>query len=273
MNRLPARPCLAYPFTVLSAGDRVRLVAGEDFRYTLSGPGLGDWLPGWLPLLDGSRTLGEALAALPEPQRAAARQVVERLCGERVLVDGPTEAAHAPRRYRVAPEGRGILREALEATAAEEAPEAVALPVLCQDSLDYDEALRFNRRCLDGEVPWLWLTCGPLGRGYVSPAFLPNAGPCLACLLGHFRRLSPLPELYDELAEHARRGGALAAAPFPPHAAAVLAHTLRWKAELLGRAEPPSAPYRLHVLEVATLELTAHPVFRAPECEACAGRR
>src|SRR3712207_9320265 len=35
----------------------------------------------------------------------------------------------------------------------------------------------------------------------------------LPILLGHFRRLSPLPELYDELIEHARKGGAFAPAP------------------------------------------------------------
>src|SRR5207302_70111 len=49
---LPTRPCLALPFTVLTAQDRVRLVAGEDFRYTLTGPGLETWLPDWLPTLD-----------------------------------------------------------------------------------------------------------------------------------------------------------------------------------------------------------------------------
>ena len=36
---------------------------------------------------------------------------------------------------------------------------------------------------------------------------------------------------------------------------------------------PPAALYRLHALEVATLEVTAHRVFADPECPACRGRR
>src|SRR4051794_6435571 len=36
---IPVRPRLALPFTFLTGPGRVRLVAGEDFRYTLAGPG------------------------------------------------------------------------------------------------------------------------------------------------------------------------------------------------------------------------------------------
>jgi hypothetical protein len=72
-----------------------------------------------------------------------------------------------------------------------------ALHVLCQDRLDYDEALRFNleppRRFGAVDVG----DGGPLARGYVSPVFLPTSGPCLGCLIRHFRRRSPAPEIYD----------------------------------------------------------------------------
>lgn len=265
---LPLRPCLALPFTFLAAPDRVRLVAGEDFRYTLEGPGLDRWLPAWLPTLDGRRTAEEALAALPEEVRAAARQLVARLYGERVLIDGPA-AAHRPRRPRLLVEGSGPLRDGLAAPQGE----GEAVHVLCQDRLDYDEARRFNRRMLEGSAPWFWVTCGPLSRGYVSPPFLPGAGPCLECLLAGFRRLSPAPELYAELAEHAAQGRPLAPAPFPAPATAVLLDLLRWKVELLAEGAPPAALYRLHVLEVAELEVTAHRVFADPECPACRGRR
>jgi bacteriocin biosynthesis cyclodehydratase domain-containing protein len=162
------------------------------------------------------------------------------------------------------------VRDAL-ATAGEGTGRAVT--VLCQDRLDYDEALRFNGRCLGGEAPWLWVSSGAGSRGYVSPLFLADAGPCLACLLGHFRRRSPLPGLYDELIEHARRGGQVAPTPFPPRAATVLAQLVLWKAELLAEPDPPAALYRLHVLEVAALEVTAHRAFADPECPACQGRR
>ena len=266
---MPLRPCLALPFTFLAAPDRVRLVAGEDFRYTLEGPGLDKWLPGWLRALDGRRTLGEALAALPQESWPAARQLVARLYGERVLIDGTAAAAHSPRRLPLVAEGSGPLRDGLTAGPAN----AEAVHVLCQDRLDYDEALRFNRRMLEGSAAWFWVTCGPLSRGYVSPAFLPDAGPCLECLLAGFRRLSPAPELYAELAEHAAQGGPVAPAPFPGPAVAVLLELLRWKVELLAESAPPAALYRLHVLEVAALEVTAHCVFADPECPACRRRR
>jgi bacteriocin biosynthesis cyclodehydratase domain-containing protein len=274
MNRVPARPCLALPFTLLTGPDQVRLVAGEDFRYTLTGPGLETWLPGWLPALDGRLTLDEALARLPETRRDSARQLVERLYGERLLTDGPALAAHQARRYRLRPEGTGTLRQGLSAHEPGDEPgSSTEMTVLCQDRLDYDEALRFNRRCLEGGSPWFWVTCGPLSRGYVSPAFLPDAGPCLECLLSHFRRLSPMPELYGELIEHAGQGRPIAAATFPAPALAILQQLLRWKADLLAQADPPAALYQLHVLEVATLEVTSHRVFVDPECPACRPRR
>ena len=83
------RPCLALPFTLLTAADTVRLVAGEDFRYTLTAPGLDGWLPPWLERLDGRRTLDETLLAIPAERRADAVRLAERLYGERVLIDGP----------------------------------------------------------------------------------------------------------------------------------------------------------------------------------------
>jgi bacteriocin biosynthesis cyclodehydratase domain-containing protein len=269
MSRPVRRPRLALPFTVLTAPDTVRLVAGEDFRYTLTGAGLDGWLPGWLAGLDGRTPLEEALARLPEAHRGPARQLVDRLYGERVLLDGTAADAHAPARRRLAPEGGAAWAAGWQPPAAED---AAPLPALCQDRLDYDEALRFNRRCLEAGPPWLWASTGPLSRAYVSPLFLPDAGPCLGCLLSHFRRLSPAPELYDALAAHARAGGAVAAAPFPPHAAAVVRELLLWKAALAEEPEAPAALYRLHVLEVASLEVSSHRVLVDPECPECGGR-
>jgi bacteriocin biosynthesis cyclodehydratase domain-containing protein len=270
MAGLPARPALALPFTILSGPDQVRLVAGDDFRFTLSGRGLEAWLPDWLRRLDGRLTLDEALAQLPAETRPAARAIAERLASERVLADGPVESAHHPRRYRLAVEGEGCLRAGLEALAGEGEGD---LAVLCQDRPNLAEALAFNDRRLRAATPWLWVSCAAMSRGYVSPAFLPDAGPCLACLLGHFRRRSPLPELYDDLVGHGQCGGAFTAVPFPECAAAVLVWLAAWKAELLARPEAPAALFRLHVLEVTTLEVTSHPVLLDPECPGCHGRR
>jgi hypothetical protein len=73
------RPRLALPFTVLASANTVRLVAGEDFRYTLTGEGLDRWLPPLLERLDGRRTVGEAVAALSAEERLAAARIVDRL--------------------------------------------------------------------------------------------------------------------------------------------------------------------------------------------------
>ena len=268
---VPRRPCLALPFTVLAGADAVHLVAGEEFRYTLNGPGLERWLPGWLSRMTGRSTLDELLRELAGPAQEQALAAVERLAGERVLIDGPAVEAHPARRYRLAPEGRAAWVADLQSSAHEE--ETASLPVLCQDTLDYDEALGFNRRCLAGAGPWLWVSTGPLVRGLVSPVFLPDAGPCLACLLRHFRQLSPAPPLYDALIEHGRNHGSFAAVPFPPRGLAVLTELARWKVEQLGQSDAIAALYELHVLETASMEVSAHRVLLDPECPECRGRR
>ena len=149
---------------------------------------------------------------------------------------------------------------------------ALPLSVFCQDRLDYEEALGSNRRYLDAGAPWLWASTGPMGRAYVSPLFLPDAGPCLACLLNHFRRLSPAPEFYDDLSAHAAAGRPIAPVPFPNPAAEIVRQLIVWKIDLAKESQAPAALYRLHVLEVGNLEVTSHRVFVDPECPACGNR-
>jgi bacteriocin biosynthesis cyclodehydratase domain-containing protein len=260
------RPRLALPFTLLASPDTVRLVAGEDFRYTLSGEGIDRWLPGVLERLDGRRTVEEAVAPLAEPERRAARRILERLVGERVVVDGTAVDVHPAAAFRIVAEGSGPLLEGLTAPTSS----APALHVLCQDRLDLEAARTFNRRRLEGSDPWLWATTGPMARGYVSPVFLPGSGPCLDCLIRQFRRRSPAPEIYDAL--EADPAG-IRPVPFPPEGVAILRGVILRKAAMLADPAAPVAPYRLHVLEVATLEVSSHRVYRDPECEACGSRR
>lgn len=267
MNAPQRRPRLAFPFTILTDRDTVRLVAGEDFRYTLQGPGLERWLPAWLAVLDGRTPLAEALARLPQECRAAAGELADRLYGERVLIDGTARDAHQPTRWRLSPQGSAAWAGQLS-----DGGEGRELPAFCQDRLDYEEALAFNRRCLAAGTPWLWASTGPMGRAYVGPLFLPDAGPCLSCLLYHFRRLSPAPEMYDALAAHARAGGSIAPVPFPPPGIAIVQQLLLWKAALAQESEPAAALYRLHVVESASLEVSSHRVFVEPECPECHGR-
>lgn len=256
------RPRLALPYSILAEADAVRLVAGEDFRYTLAASGLGAWLPALLRELDGVKTLDEVLARVPDDKRAAARGVVERLAGERVLVEG--EPRLEPMAYGLAVSGSGPLGEALRAGAKASASGAV-VSVLVQDRLDFESALAWSDERRRGASPFLWATTAPLTRAYVSPVFLPEDGPCLRCLVRHFERLSPAPEIHAALREHSRRGGELAAAPFADEGVAILAALVRWKAALLARDERPSAVFELHVLEVASLEVSAHRVLVDPE--------
>ncbi len=267
--RRTSKPRLALPYTVVPGRGAVRLVAGEDHRYTLSGDGLEDWLPGLLIGCDGRRSIEELLASLGESTRPGARDVIERLYGERVLVDGPVELSHEPVSYSLAVEGTGPLAERLARATPPPEPEALALRVFCQDRLDYAAALDFNGRCLRDRAIWLWATIGPMSRGYVSPPFLPGAGPCWACLLGHFRRLSPAPELYDVLIDQTRRGGSIEPVPFAAAGVEILAQLVLWRCQQLGRIDPPPSLYRLHVLELETMEVTGHRVLIDPECPEC----
>lgn len=261
------RPRLALPYTVLAESDKVRLVAGEDFRYTLGGDGLERWLPAVLAACDGRRTLDELLAQLEPALRSAALQLLERLYAERVLVDGTAADAHVAATYRLVVAGVGALADALRACSFP--TDLLPLSILCQDRLDYDEARQFNRQFVAGGTAWMWATTGPMSRGYVSPPFLPGAGPCLACLLQHFQYLSPAPEFYDALTQHARAGLAIAPVPFFAQGIEILRQLVLWKVDQLQRSDPPAALYRLHVLEVESMEVNTHRVFVDPECPEC----
>ncbi len=268
----PRRPRLAHPFTILAQPGVVRLVAGEDDRYTFASPGLEDWLPALLARCTGATALGTLLTDLPADLRTQAQALIERLYGERVLVDGTAADAHTARPRRVIVAGQGELYDRVFSTQTH-ADEGEAIHVLCQDRLDYHEALMSQREARRAGEPFLWASTAAVSRGYVSPVFLPDAGPCFGCLLRAFRRLSPAPELYDALLGHGERGEPFAPAPFPEEATLVLQALVQWKLAQLEAAAPPAALYRLHVLELETMEVITHRVFLDPECPECLGSR
>lgn len=263
---LPRRPRLTLAFSFLTQPGVVRLVAGEDFRYTLTHAGLDEWLPAILARCTGRETVDDLFRGLAEPQRSTLLQVLRRLHGERVLVDGPAEAAHVARRYRWQVEGDGVLADGLRSRAP---TDGEPLTVLVQDRLDYDAALACQRRCQRSASPWLWVSTAALQRGYVGPLLLPDAGPCLGCLLRGFRRLSPAPEIYDALLDHARQGRPFARADFPDTGLLILQGLIAWKLQLAEQAEAPVPLYRLHVLECESMEVSTHRVLLDPECPDC----
>ena len=224
------RPRLAPGFTLLVDASSVWLVAGEDVRYRLT---VDDphWIHDVIARCDGSRTLDELGTA-----HVDARATLERLYEERVLVDGNAAQAHA-------------------------AIDDVEL--FEQAALDHRALLAKNREMLASRRRWMWITTGPGGRAYVGPLFVPDAGPCAECLLVHFKRLSPVSELYDVLLAH---DGSIAPTPFPDEAKTMLAAFVRWKLSL---ANAHAALYALHVIETSDLTITSHLPLADVECKAC----
>lgn len=269
------RPRLVGAFTIVPQGDDVVwLVAGEDVRLALRGDAIAGWLPALLRACDGRRTGDEVIALAPSAHQGEARDLIDGLAGERVLVDGGAVLAHQPVAVAWRVEGSGALADALRARAPDVAPaERGELCVLAQDTLELAAALAVNaaRRAahVAGRPRWLWASTGPQARAFIGPLFLPDTGPCLACLVDHFRLRSPVPELYGLIAAHP---GPFAAAVFDPAALAVVADLVAWKLSLVAHAPAPAALYALHVIEVATLEVSSHRVLINPECPACATR-
>jgi bacteriocin biosynthesis cyclodehydratase domain-containing protein len=267
---LPKQIRFAFPFAILTKPDTVRLVAGEEFRYTLRSPSLDQWLPGFLSNFDQEAEWRPLLKQLPCERQQQALEIIIRLYGERVLLEGNGDRPHTRSPLGWVVEGTGKVSERLRDAAPAVSAEADHFAVLCQDSLDYAAALDFNRRCRRSDAAgWLWISCGPMGRGFVSSVFRPNSGPCLGCLIRNFQRLSPAPEIYEHLIEHSRAGGEIPPVPFPAPTLDLLAALARWKIESSAQSEPSAGVYRLHVVETNTMECTTHRVFRDPHCPDC----
>ena len=108
-----AYPRLALPCTVIADGELVHLIAGEDVRYSLRAGACASSLAALLLRCDGRHSLDALLLEISEADRDGSHQIVERLYGERLLIDGPVELLHVANRYRLAVEGRGELAERL----------------------------------------------------------------------------------------------------------------------------------------------------------------
>jgi bacteriocin biosynthesis cyclodehydratase domain-containing protein len=255
------RPRLAPGFTVVRDAAAIWLVGGEDVRFRV---GLAEpaWLAELLDRCDGRSTTDELVVTAPPAHRDDAAAVLARLLGERVLVEGTPAQAHAaqPATYRVT--GTGALADRLRASARADA----TIEVFVQDALDHAALVAHNAAALAARRRWMWVTTGPGGRAYVGPLFVPDAGPCAACLVLHFRRLSPVPDLYDALLAHT---GPMTPSVIPDGALDTTLALARWKLALVAEPLAPAALYALHVVEVDRLVVTSHAPLADPECTAC----
>lgn len=269
--------------TVIAEERVVHLIAGEDFRFTIQ---TGDATPAIARVLNGcrgDRPLAALLDNLTPAERDLALRIVDRLRSERMLFDGPAvPVPEVP--WQIQIEGTGVLaqrarelwlsteRALCPSTEGSTPPTQGGLSVvrvLVQHDLDLAQVLDFNRRQLAGEADaWLWVTTGPLSRGYVSPVILQRGRPCLECLLRHFRRLSPAPQLYDVLERPGEPAQFVPGDPAEPLARIVL-EIAGWKLRRLSQAPAAASQFALHVVEGHTLETTLHPVWLDPTCPRC----
>jgi len=281
-----SHPRLLPGSTVIAEDSVVHLIAGEDFRFTIQ---TGDAAPAIARVLRGClglHPLADLLIGLTAAERDLALRIVDRLRSERMLFDGPVlPPPEIP--WQIQIEGTGVLvqrarelwlpendanRPSAEGERTLNAPNRRNPPVvrvLVQQDLDLAQVLEFNRRQLAEEADaWLWVTTGPLARGYVSPVLLKWGRPCLECLLRHFRRLSPAPQLYDVLERPAEPMRFVPGEPAEPLARVVL-EIANWKLRRLGQSPAAASQFALHVVEGETLETTLHPVWLDPTCPGC----
>jgi len=272
--------------TVIAAEQVVHLIAGEDFRFTIQTGDATEVIARVLRGCQGIRPLADLLAGLNPAEQELAIRIVERLRSERMLFDGPPlPPPEVP--WRIEIKGAGILDQRARelwlsmsgalcqtsggtTTPNNPNPAGVSVVrVLVQQDLDLAQVLQFNRRQLAGEAEaWLWVTTGPLSRGYVSPVILKRGRPCLECLLRHFRRLSPAPQLYDALERPREPAQFVPGEPAEPLARIVL-EIAGWKLRRLGQAPAAASQFALHVVEAETLETALHPVWLDPTCPGC----
>jgi bacteriocin biosynthesis cyclodehydratase domain-containing protein len=270
----------AMPFGTAIEPGCVHLIGGEDVRFTLRAPELEEWLPALLQRLARGESDSALIGSLPERRREAARELFEQLIGERVLVrDAEPEREGRSWALEVDVVGEGRLAERVRArlplaeervSAPDEAGQAgERLLVLCQDTLDYRAGREQSAELRCAGRAQIWVSSGPIARALVSPLFLPEASPCFECLLSHFLRLSRAPDLTRALYTSGLElldGGAEA---FSDRALGMVAELVASKCALATELEPAAALFRLHAFELATLEVSSHPVSPDPECPVC----
>lgn len=254
---------LALPFTVIGEPGTLRLIAGEDLRYTFRLRGIESWGGALVEALRQPISRQNALHIVPRSDRAQAEQLLTRLISERLVVDAAPASVAQP--YRVEISGEGRLAAHLRG-AVSDADGGPTMRVLVQDTLDFAAVRVFQRRAREECDAWLWVTEAPHSRAFISHVVRADGGPCLGCLLAAFRRLSPSPELYDALDAHGRNGGVLHALGFDDAARIVVAHLTSLKIAAAAGPDPSAAAFSLHVLERASLEVSVHPLAVDVDC-------
>jgi bacteriocin biosynthesis cyclodehydratase domain-containing protein len=298
---IPELPYLAPWYRITSADDAVVLEYGQRI-ICLAGRAGSVLVPVLLPLLDGTRTLGEIVEVLGEPARPAIEAALERLTEYDLLVDGPPLPQDAPRPLmaiahllaslrpsELAPHdvaaslgtlsvgvvGSGaaaveiarLLRESgVEVSRSETISGDVDLVVCAPAPQQLPTLPEWNSQALVSGQPWLQVL--PFDGRYacVGPLYVPAETCCFECFR---RRRSANLHVGDELALLEATPAAYPVASCLLTLIAGVAATVALQWLVLRDHGAPSAFYAIEVGD--DLALTRHHVHRVPRCSACSG--
>jgi bacteriocin biosynthesis cyclodehydratase domain-containing protein len=296
-----ARPFLKPWYRLTTGVDRVTLRYGGSML-ELEGRAASTLAPELLPLLDGTRTVDEIVAALGVPIRPAiehalalleehgllteppapelhdgGRRSAELLAATDTRGRSPRELAQRLRDSRVAIVGRARSAEEVArllrlagVAAVERAdwtgplPEAteLALAAPCGDELSLLDG--WNERMLDAALPWLQLLPFDGTLAAIGPLFLPGETACHRCY--RLRRAAHLPRGGDPLGP-----GTYPSAPALDAVQAGLTATVALRR--LADAGGLDAGVLIALEAAPELTLTRHVVYRVPRCPACSPAR
>ncbi|MEI8105642.1 MAG: TOMM precursor leader peptide-binding protein [Actinomycetes bacterium] len=289
------RPLLAPWYRLVGDGDRLLLEHGQAV-VVLEGAAVRRFLPALLPLLDGTRTIGDLAVLLGDASRPAIEQAIDVLGAHGVLSEGaPADegtraAAHLLAAARgLAPSLVGERLAGCNVGIAGRSASSVEIArllrlagvgdvrrvswrgdsevgfVITAPAPDEAAALpEWNARALERGTVWLPVRPFDGHHAAVGPLIVPRESGCYACLL--LRREANLE--YGAVLEEIERIPIAATADSGVEAitAGIAAHlALRW----IG-GNDTTLPGVLHALELfPRLTLTEHHVLRVPRCPAC----
>jgi hypothetical protein len=210
---LPLRPLLAPWYRQVEDGERLLLEHGRSV-VVLHGAAARLLLPALLPLLDGSRTLDELVAAVGPVAEPAVVNALELLHEGGLLVEGPRSPEAVPAAemlaaaYGLAPSlaaerlraavvgvagsgpGAGVIARLLGAAGVGavvplewEEQRAVDLALVVPDPAEAAALHDWNRAALELELPWLPVRPFDGLVAAVGPLVLPGESACFECLL------------------------------------------------------------------------------------------
>jgi bacteriocin biosynthesis cyclodehydratase domain-containing protein len=296
---VPDRPALV-PWCRLVEQDGRVLVEHGGTLVTFEGRATRALLPKLLPLLDGTRAIGEIVQELGAPVAPAVENALSLLAANELLVAGsspvgdervaaaasfaaaitrrttPGEANAILENARIDVLGSGhtaaeIVRTLRETgvgtvvsagidTDAGETSLVIAAPD--RDEVGGLEVL--NVRALESGAGWIQVLPYDGRFLVVGPVFLPGASACRACYVTRRAACSGYEDDFDVLEAEPTRAPAPRALPIIAAGLASLL-AIRWLT-----VEDPTLPGRFYALETGVvLGLSHHNVLRVPRCGAC----